>query len=145
QVIDYKVEDFTQADEQYDLIFDTVGNHAAGTYRRLLPAGGHFVTTTFLPALPFLKPWVALTESKTLHNMMARPNSSDLATVAGWLASGVITPIIDRLYPLAEAPDALRYLTEGHARGKVVVQLLAEPHQASLTQPVPARSHQPHL
>ncbi|MCB0012627.1 MAG: NAD(P)-dependent alcohol dehydrogenase [Anaerolineales bacterium] len=145
QVIDYKVEDFTQADEQYDLIFDTVGNHAAGTYRRLLPAGGHFVTTSFLPGLPFLKPWVALTESKTLHNMLARPNAIDLATIGGWLASGMVRPVIDRQYPLAAAPEALRYLTAGHARGKVVIQVAPEPEMAPLTQPVPARSHQPYL
>ena len=133
QVIDYQREDFTQAGQQYDLIFDTVGNHSVGSYRRLLPAGGHFVTTTFLPALPFLKPWLALHENKTIHNMMARPNTTDLATVAGWLESGAVRPIIDRQYPLAEAATGLDYLVKGHARGKVVIQVAASDEQAVAT------------
>ena len=58
-------------------------------------------------------------------NMLARPNQRDLAFLAAQLAAGQVTPVIDRCFPLAEAPTALRYLAAGHARGKVLITMQA--------------------
>lgn len=106
---------------RYDLIFDTVGNHAVADYKRVLKRQGHFVTTAFLPALVFQSRWLSLTQGKKMHNMMAKPNQKDLDTVKELLNTGSLVPIIDRCYPLNQAPDALRYLGEGHAKGKVII------------------------
>lgn len=121
--IDYTQEDFTQKGHHYDLIFDTVGNHAVTDYKRALKRQGHFVTTAFLPALLFQGPWLALTQGKKMHNMMAKPNQKDLDVVKELLNTGKVVPIIDRCYPLNQVPDALRYLGEGHAKGKVIITM----------------------
>ncbi|MEZ4594349.1 MAG: NAD(P)-dependent alcohol dehydrogenase [Chloroflexota bacterium] len=116
-VIDYKKEDFSQNGQPYDLIFDTVGNRSVAEYERALGENGRFVTTTFLPALL----WRSRRVGKKMVNMMAQPSQKDLAYLAEWLAAGQINPVIDRCYPLAELPEALRYLAEGHAQGKVII------------------------
>lgn len=118
-VIDYTQEDFTQTGQQYDLIFDTVGNRSAAEYARALKPDGHFVTTAFLPALL----WRRRSQSPKMANMMARPNQDDLVFLAELLAARKVAPVIDRCFPLAEAATALRYLAEGHARGKVVLMM----------------------
>ena len=116
-VIDYKKEDFSQTGQQYDLIFDTVGNRSVAEYERALGENGRFVTTTFLPALL----WRRRRNGKKMVNMMAQPSQKDLAYLAELLSSGQINSVIDRCYPLAELPEALRYLAEGHAQGKVII------------------------
>ncbi len=122
-VIDYTQEDFTQNGQQYDLIFDTVGNHSVAEYKRVLKANGRFVTAAFLPSLVILGPWLSMTEGKKMSNMLAKPNQNDLVFMKQLLESGKVVPVIDKCYPLSEAPEALRYLGEGHARGKVVVTM----------------------
>ena len=119
--IDYTQEDFSQAGQSYDLIFDTVGNRSVAEYERALVENGRFVTTTFLPALLWPRP----NRSQKMVNMLARPNQRDLAFLAAQLAAGQVTPVIDRCFPLAEAPTALRYLAAGHARGKVLITMQA--------------------
>ncbi|MCA9970587.1 MAG: NAD(P)-dependent alcohol dehydrogenase [Anaerolineales bacterium] len=119
--IDYTQEDFSQAGQAYDLIFDTVGNRSVAEYERALVENGRFVTTTFLPALLWPRP----NRSQKMVNMLARPNQRDLAFLAAQLAAGQVTPVIDRCFPLAEAPTALRYLAAGHARGKVLITMQA--------------------
>lgn len=121
QVIDYTQEDFTQNGQRYDLIFDTVGNRSVSEYKRALSPKGIFVTTTFLPALVFQGPWLSMTGSQKMSNLMSKPNKEDLAFLKELLEAGKVVPVIDRCYPLSEVPEALRYLEEGHARGKVVV------------------------
>ncbi len=120
-VIDYTQEDFTQTGQQYDLIFDTVGNHSVRAYKRALKANGRFVTCAFLPALLLLAPWFSWREGKTMVNMMAKPNQNDLVFMTGLLEAGKVIPVIDRCYSLKDTADALRYLGEGHARGKVII------------------------
>jgi NADPH:quinone reductase-like Zn-dependent oxidoreductase len=66
-------------------------------------------------------PWISMTGSKKMSNMLARPNQKDLAFVKELLEAGKVVPVIDRCYSLSEVPEALRYLEEGHARGKVVI------------------------
>ena len=67
-------------------------------------------------------PWISMTGSKKMSNMgVTKPNQSDLVFIKELLEAGKVKPVIDRCYPLSEVPAALRYLEEGHARGKVVI------------------------
>jgi NADPH:quinone reductase-like Zn-dependent oxidoreductase len=122
-VIDYTQEDFTQNGQQYDLIFDTVGNRSVSDYKRALQPQGVFVTSAFLPGLVFQGPWLTMTGQQKMSNMMAKPNKADLVFLAELLEAGKIVPVIDRCYQLSEAAEALRYLGKGHANGKVVITM----------------------
>ena len=68
-----------------------------------------------------LGPWISMTGSKKMGNLLQRPNQKDLVFMKELLEAGKVVPVIDRRYPLSEVPEALRYLEEGHARGKVVI------------------------
>ena len=70
-----------------------------------------------------LGPVLSLTGRQKLGNLLARPSTTDLAWVKALLEAGKVVPVIDRCYPLSEAADAIRYLEEGHARGKVVISV----------------------
>ncbi len=116
-VVDYKKEDFSQSGQQYDLIFDTVDNRSVAEYARALTENGRFVTTTFLPALLWRR------GRPKMVNLMAHPDNDDLLFLTQLIDADHITPVIDRCFALAEVPDALRYLGEGHAQGKVIIQI----------------------
>jgi len=129
-MIDYTQEDYTQCGQRYDLIFDTVGNHSLSDIRRVLGSKGILVmaggpTDSLLGILlPLLRALVTSRfVSQTLVPFLARRNKEDLTIMQGLLEAGKVTPVIDRTYPLSEVPDAIRYLEEGHARGKVVITL----------------------
>ena len=62
-----------------------------------------------------------MTGSQKMGNLLARPNKQDLAFIKELLEAGKVRPVIDRCYPLSEVADAMRYLEEGHAQGKVVI------------------------
>lgn len=67
-------------------------------------------------------PWISMTGSQKMGNMgVAKPNQNDLVIMKELLEAGKVKPVIDRCYPLSEVPDAIRYLEEGHAQGKVVI------------------------
>jgi len=67
-------------------------------------------------------PWISMTGSQKMGNMgVAKPNQNDLVFMKELLEAGKVKPVIDRCYPLSEVPDAIRYLEEGHAQGKVVI------------------------
>jgi len=67
-------------------------------------------------------PWISMTGSQKMGNMgVAKPNQNDLVLMKELLEAGKVKPVIDRCYPLSEVPDAIRYLEEGHAQGKVVI------------------------
>ena len=68
-----------------------------------------------------LGPWISLTGSKIMCALSAEPNQKDLGFIKELLEAGKVVPVIDRCYPLSEVPEALRYLDEGHAQGKVVI------------------------
>ena len=129
QVIDYTQTDFTRTGRRYDLIFDAVGNHSVADYQRALTPRGRCVVAGFtslarLFQVIVLGAWVSRRGRQTIGLMpVARPNPPDLACLAELLASGRIAPLIDRCYPLEQAPEAIRYLETGHARGKVVITL----------------------
>lgn len=126
RVIDYTAEDFVGEGRRYHLIFDTVANRTVAEYEGALADGGSFVTTGMLPPLMLRSPERPRgPRGLTMRNMMATPDTGDLAFVARLMAGGEVTSAIDRCYPLAEAADALAYVAEGHAQGKVVVQARA--------------------
>ncbi len=125
QVIDYTREDFTRNGQQYDLILAVNGYHPIFAYRRALSPTGRYVMTGGSGAQLFqamlLGPWISMTGSKKMGNLLAKPNQKDLVFVKELLEAGKVKPVIDRRYPLSKAAEALRYLGEGHARGKVVI------------------------
>ena len=128
-VVDYTREDIAQTGERYDVILDTAGNRSLANLRGALTPRGTLVivggeeggkwlagTDRQLRA-SLLSPLV----SQRLRSFVAAARQEDLEFLKGLLESGEVTPVIDRTYPLAEAPEAIRYLTEGHARGKLVL------------------------
>ena len=130
-IVDYTQEDFTRSGQRYDLIFDTVGNHSLSDCRRALTPAGTFVMVggpnegRWLGALAGLLKVVALSwfVSQRLLPILAHFRKDDLIVVRELLAAGKVVPVIDRSYPLSAVPDAIRYLEEGHARGKVVITM----------------------
>jgi len=124
-VIDYTQEDFTKTGKRYDLILATAGYRSLFDYKRALSPNGIYVVTggsmaqIFQPML--LGPWISMTGSKKLVNLIVKPNQEDLAFMKELIEAGKVKPVIDRCYPLSEVAEALRYYGEGHARGKVVI------------------------
>ncbi len=127
-VIDYTQEDFTAGTERYDLIFDCVSNHSLSACRRILNRNGICV----IAGGP--KVWIVLAHgiqalvlsrfvSQSFGMFVARRSKEDLTILGDLMAAGKVTPVIDRRYRLSEVPQALRYLEEGHARGKIVISL----------------------
>jgi 2-desacetyl-2-hydroxyethyl bacteriochlorophyllide A dehydrogenase len=127
-VIDYTQEDLTKSGQQYDLLFDAVGNHSASDYRRALSPNGICVVAGFTTMFHmffqvlFLGSLVSRTGTKKIPFMgSAKPNKEDLLFIGELLETGKVVPVIDRRYPLSETAEAIRYLEEGHARGKVII------------------------
>jgi NADPH:quinone reductase-like Zn-dependent oxidoreductase len=128
RVCDYTREDFTRGAQRYDLILDCVGNHSLSACRRVLSPKGKYVMVggqggQWLGPLPrvlgaLVWSWFS---SRKLTMTMATARREDLAVLRELLAAGKVTPVIDRRYTLSEVPEAMRYLGEGHARGKVVI------------------------
>jgi len=128
QVIDYTREDFTKGPPRYDLILDCISNHSLAACRRLLNHNGRFVIvggkkvrTLLARAITGLV-WSRFV-SQSFVMFVAKLRKDDLTILGGLMQAGEITPVIDKTYPLSEAPEAFRYLEEGHARGKVVITL----------------------
>ena len=121
-VIDYTREDFTKNGKQYDLILDLAAYRSVFAYKRALrPNGRYFmvggsVATIFQILL--LGPGM---RSKKIRLLAVQPNPKDLVFITELYEAGKVVPIIDRRYPLREVPEALRYLGEGLAKGKVVI------------------------
>jgi len=130
-VIDYTRDDFTRSAHRYDLIFDCVGNRPLSACRRVIPAKGTFVAVGVRPGgrwigpLPFLlkvlvSSWFV---SQNVVFFVASIKQDDLIVLKELIEAKKVTPVIDRRYPLGEVPEAIRYLKEGHARGKVVITI----------------------
>jgi NADPH:quinone reductase-like Zn-dependent oxidoreductase len=124
-VIDYTREDFTHSGQRYDLIIAANAHHSIFDYRRALGRNGIYVMAggggvQILQSM-LLGPLLSLAGSKKMRFGMAKIKQKDLVLLKDLLAAGKIVPVIDRRYPLSDAAEALRYLEEGHARGKVVI------------------------
>jgi NADPH:quinone reductase-like Zn-dependent oxidoreductase len=124
-VIDYTREDFTRNGKQYDLILDVIAHRSVFDYQRALRPGGRYlavggsVMTMFQIFL--LGPRIRKTKGKDLRVLAVQRNRKDLEEIAELCEAGTVAPVIDRRYPLAQVPEALRYLGEGRAKGKVVI------------------------
>ncbi len=131
RVIDYTREDFTASVERYDLFFDCIGNHSLAACRRMLKPKGIYVSVgapagrwmigAFARGIGSLV--VSQFMSQTLVSVLAKSSQKDLAVMAELMEAGKVTPAIDRSYRLSDAPEAIRYLEAGHARGKVIIAL----------------------
>jgi len=136
-VIDYKVEDFTQGEARYDLVVDNVGIHPLSDMLRVLkpqgtlvlvggggPDAGNWIGPVARPIKAFfMSPFV----DQDVSMLLAEVTTAELTYLGGLAESGRIQVVIDRMYPLAEVPAAIRYLEEGRARGKVVIQVAQAP------------------
>ncbi|MCH7502025.1 MAG: NAD(P)-dependent alcohol dehydrogenase [Proteobacteria bacterium] len=129
-VIDYTQEDYTRSGQRYDLIIDNVGNHSLSANRRVLNSDGIFVIVggpkgNWLK--PLMNPIKALVFSPFVGQefvmILAKLRKDDLAILSDLMQAGKVTPVIDRRYRLSEVPAAIRYSEEGHARGKIVIDL----------------------
>ncbi len=130
RVIDYTKEDFTQSGQRYDLFLDCVGNHSLSACRRVLNPKGIYVIVGGRSGrwvAPMGRVLAALVVSRFVSQDMvffiAQVNKENLAIMHELMATGKVTSVIDRRYKLSEISEAIRYLEEGHARGKVVVTL----------------------
>ena len=132
RVIDYTEQDFTQNGRRYDLLLDIGGNRSWPEYKRALNADG----TIVIVGGPKTNRWIgplwdrllvrlrAIRDSRTVAApFLASLNGDDLRIIGEWMESGNVTPAIERTYPLSEVPQALAYVGEGHARGKVVISI----------------------
>jgi NADPH:quinone reductase-like Zn-dependent oxidoreductase len=130
-VIDYTKEDFTAGENRYDLIVDTVATHSLLEYTHVLNPHGRVVTVGGPSGnwmLGMLAGWIYTRMlspfvSQESSMMLAEFNQHDMGVLADLLQAGKVTPVIDRIYKLSEVPEAIRYLEQGHARGKVVISL----------------------
>ncbi len=123
-VIDYKAVDFTRHKGRYDMIFDLVGGHALSDFRRALSPGGRYVLVG--------GPMRLVIQVLTIGTLMSRlgtrkmgllmlKTNEGLDSVLELMRSGAIRPVVDRTFPLAETPRALKRLGEGRANGKLVI------------------------
>jgi NADPH:quinone reductase-like Zn-dependent oxidoreductase len=126
-VIDYMQEDFTQNGKQYDMILDIIAYHSVFAYKQALrPNGSYFIvggSVATLFQILLLGPWIRRTTGKKMRILAVHPNPKDMVYITELCKAGKVVPVIDRRYPLSETAEALRYLGEGHAKGKVVITM----------------------
>ena len=128
-VVDYTREDFTRTGQQYDLIYDAIGNRSIFDYRRALAPLGKCVIAGFtsLPRLfehMVLGPLVSRRGNRKVGMMgISNAKKEDLLTIQELLETGKVVSVIDRRYPLTETAEAIRYLETLHARGKVIINV----------------------
>jgi NADPH:quinone reductase-like Zn-dependent oxidoreductase len=125
RVIDYTREEVTRRPERYDLILDTAAFRSAWDYRRVLNPHGTYVlvggSTARMFQMGFLMPLARMTGNRRIELVISKPNQKDLLALKDLIEAGKLTPVIDRSYQLGEVPEAIRYLEEGHTRGKVLI------------------------
>ncbi|HEX9298677.1 MAG TPA: NAD(P)-dependent alcohol dehydrogenase [Actinomycetota bacterium] len=129
-VIDYTREDFLDGARHWDLIIDTAGRRPLSGLRRALApkgalvivggdGGGHWTGGFFRGVLR--APLVSLFVGQRLRGLNSKVKQEDLVALRELIEAGKVVPVIDRTFPLSEAPQAIRYLEEGHLKGKVVI------------------------
>lgn len=131
-VVDYTREDVTRGNERFDLVLDMVGSYPLLAYRRVLEPHGTLVVV----GSPSNDRWIGamsgLIKATLIHPLVGQHydvlladanRTQDLETLAELMRSGKVTPVIDRTYTLVDAAEAMRYLEQGHARGKVIIRV----------------------
>lgn len=126
-VIDYTKEDFNQKKKSYDLILDVVGTRSIYDYKRVLNPNGTYVmvggSLSLIMQLMCLGPLISKTEKKKMNILVHKPNKKDQDILKELFVAGKIVPVIDRRYKLNQVKEAIRYLGEGYAKGKVIVSM----------------------
>jgi NADPH:quinone reductase-like Zn-dependent oxidoreductase len=127
-IINYHENDFTKSDKHYDLILSLNGNHPLNTYKRLLAPKGIYVMvggdlSQVFKSLLF-GAFMSIGDKK-MRSLAAKPNRKDLEFIIKLVADGKVKPVIDRQYPLHETAEAMRYISGGHALGKVIIQVVS--------------------
>jgi NADPH:quinone reductase-like Zn-dependent oxidoreductase len=137
RVIDYTQEDFTRGPQRYDLILDCVANRSLSACRRVLSPDGTFVMVGAARkgiASILARSLKAIVSSRLGRQkfvmFIARLKQEDLTILRDLMAAGKVVPVIDRRYGLSEAGEAIRYLEQGHARGKVVITVEQDENMA---------------
>jgi len=129
-VVDYSREDFTNAAKRYDLILAVNGDRSIWDYKRALAPNGAYVmsggSNRQLRDALVIGPFISR-GGQTFGNLLMRPNQKDLMFLREQLEAGKLKPVIDRRYTLVEVPEAIRYVEEGHAAGKVVITISGSP------------------
>jgi len=124
-VIDYTKEDFTKNGQQYDLILDVIAHRSVFAYQRALaPKGTYFFvggSVAILFQILFLSPLIRRITGKNIKLLAVQTDPKDLVYITELIESGKVVPVIDKRYSLSETAEALRYLGEGHAKGKIVI------------------------
>jgi NADPH:quinone reductase-like Zn-dependent oxidoreductase len=127
-VIDYTQADFTKDGKLYDLIFVANGNLSVSKFKQTLKPNGICVLaggggTSIIQLLVGMLQgwWIQRTENKKISSFLAKISQKDLEFMKGLLASGKVKPVIDRSYQLIDTAEALQYIGEGHAQGKIVI------------------------
>ncbi len=128
RVLDYTHEDFTRTGDRYDLVIDVAGSRSWRELKRVLAPDARVVIVGAPGSTPVLGPLGHIVAMKLASRgraifFVAKFNEPDLQTLADLLASGKLTPAIDRTYDLADVPQALREMGEGHVRGKLVITI----------------------
>ena len=127
-VIDYTKENFTKNGQQYDLVFAANGYHSLSAYKRALTPKGIYIMAGGTMAQIFqsmlLGPMMSENGGRKMAGVSAKRNQNDLVFIKELFEAGKVKSVIDKRYPLSEAAEALRYLGEGHARGKVVISVI---------------------
>ena len=129
-VFDYKKENYTDGEQKYDLIIDMVGNHSLSANRRVLNPEGKLVLVGGAKGnwlAPLMGPIKALMLNpfvgQEIGMMLARIDQDDLAILGELMQEGKVTPVIDSHYPLSEVAAAIRHSEDGHARGKIIINI----------------------
>jgi NADPH:quinone reductase-like Zn-dependent oxidoreductase len=125
-VIDYTEEDFTQKEQQYDLILDTAAYRSAWDYLRVVTPKGICVvvggsTARLFQVMLFLGPWISRTSRRQVRFLSSKPNQKDLSILRDLLDAGKMVSVVDRSYSLSQVPEAIRYLEQRQVQGKIAI------------------------
>ena len=124
-VIDYTQADFTRSGRQHDLVLDVAAFRSVFDCARALSPNGTYVivggSTARIAQAMAMKPLISVFRSKKVSLLLHRPDKKDLDSLIELVEAGDLVPVIDRQYALRELPEAIRYLGDGHTRGKVVI------------------------
>ncbi len=122
EVLDYTSEDVTAGEARYDAVFDAVGVYPFRRWKRVLVRGGVAVTVNPVLGNPAARLVARVVGGgRRLGSVFVKPGGPDLETIAGWISSGEVRPVIDKTYPLSEAAVAHRYSESKRVRGKLVL------------------------
>ena len=136
-VIDYTKEDFTKCEEHYDLIFDNVNNRSISERRRILTPRGICVLAGIGGAGThqgqmgriagnFVAAFLSRFSNQKFESYITETKHADMKFLRDLMAQGKLTPFVEKTYRLSETAEALRYFSEGHARGKIVIRVASD-------------------